>query len=298
LVGGSLFYSLQKAGTGTLYDYERYGLRLNLGRRLTWPDDYFSVSSSYNLTKNDNGFVTTPQALIVPSGLESSVHLTLTRDDKNLPFFPSEGSRYRLTYSRVGGFLGGDFDYDQVETKINYWFPTFGKLVLGLETEYGMLLGDKIQSYDLYQMGGVLGYQGKLRGYDAGSIGGSRIGRSFFSFATELTYPVVENTFYLLGFFDAGNVFGAAEKFDRDQGLSYSAVTADQVPEPWEEVDFSDLRKDVGFGFRLVIPLVAPFGMGFDFGWPLDDLENFTTGERREKTGRAPQLNFVIEQGF
>ena len=38
--------------------------------------------------------------------------------------------------------------------------------------------------------------------------------------------------------------------------------------------------------------------MGFDFGWPLDDLESFSTGVRREKTGRAPQLNFVIEQGF
>lgn len=299
LVGGSIFYSLQKAGTGTVYDYERYGLRLNLGRRLTWPDDYFSVSSSYNLTKNDNGFVTTPEALIVPSGLESSIHLTLTRDDKNLPFFPSEGSRYRLTYSRVGGLLGGDFDYNQVEAKINYWFPTMGKLVLGLETEYGMLLGDKIQSYDLYQMGGVLGYQGKLRGYDAGSIGGSRIGRSFFSFATELTYPVVENTFYLLGFFDAGNVFGAAQKFNQDGSqTAYSAITSDEIPDPWEEIDFSDLRKDIGFGFRLVIPLVAPFGMGFDFGWPLDDLEEFNSGRRTQKVGRSPQLNFVIEQGF
>lgn len=299
LVGGSIFYSFQEGLRESDNDYTRYGLRLNLGRRLTWPDDYFSVSSSYNLTKNDNGFTTTPEALIVPSGLESSVHLTLTRDDKNLPFFPSEGSRYRLTYSRVGGPLGGDFNYDQVETKVNYWFPTLGKLVLGVETEYGMLIGDQIQSYDLYQMGGVLGYQGKLRGYDPGSIGGGRIGRSFFSFATELTYPVVENTFYLLGFFDAGNVFGTTPKFDPDQGVgAYNPVSGANVPDPWEEIDFSDLRKDVGFGFRLVIPLVAPFGMGFDFGWPLDDLESFSDSRRFKKTGRAPQLNFVIEQGF
>ena len=299
LVGGSLFYSYQKGVRSTDNDYTRYGLRLNLGRRLTWPDDYFSVSSSYNLTKNDNGFTTVPEALIVPSGLESSLHLTLTRDDKNLPFFPSEGSRYRLTYSRVGGPLGGDFNYDQVESKVNYWFPTLGKLVLGLETEYGMLIGDKIQSYDLYQMGGVLGYQGKMRGYDAGSIGYSRIGRSFFSFVTELTYPVVENTFYLIGFFDAGNVFGSTPKFDNEQGTgTYNPVSGANVPAPYEEIDFSDLRKDVGFGFRLVIPLVAPFGMGFDFGWPLDDLESFSDGSRHTKVGRAPQLNFVIEQGF
>ena len=297
LLGGSIFYSFQKALRSTDHDYTRYGLRLNLGRRLTWPDDYFSLSSSYNLTENENGFTSNKNSLIIPSGLESSLHFTLTRDDKNLPFFPSEGSLYRLTYSRVGGQLGGDFDYHQVETKIAWWFPTFQKLVLGVSTDYGMLLGGNIQSYDLFQMGGVLGYQGKMRGYDPGSIGSSRIGRSYFSFVSELTYPVVENTFYLLGFYDVGNVFGNISKYDPSSEGYYNPIGKSEVPDPWEEIDFSDLRRDFGFGFRLVIPLVAPFGMGFDFGWPLDDLETYT-GARVQKTGKAPVVNFVIEQGF
>ncbi|MEO6095084.1 MAG: outer membrane protein assembly factor BamA [Fibrobacteria bacterium] len=299
MVGGSVFYSKQKALRDIDNDYTRYGLRLNLGRRLTWPDDYFTVSSSYNLTQNENGFTSNPNSLIIPSGLESSLHLTLTRDDKNLPFFPSEGSLYRLTYSRVGGPLGGDFDYHQVESKVNWWFPTIQKLVLGVSTEFGVLLGDNIQSYDLFQMGGVLGYQGKMRGYDPGSIAAARIGRSYFSFVTELTYPVVENTFYLLGFYDVGNVFGNLSKYDpNNQGSnSYNPISNDAVPEPWEEIDFSDLRRDLGFGFRLVIPLVAPFGMGFDFGWALDDLETYD-GQRVKKVGKAPVVNFVIEQGF
>ena len=297
LVGGSVFYSFQKALQSSDRDYTRYGLRLNLGRRLTWPDDYFSVSGSYNLTENDNGLTSNPNSLITPSGLESSLHLTLTRDDKNLPFFPSEGSLYRVTYSRVGGPLGGDFDYNQVETKVNWWFPTIQKLVLGVGTDFGMLLGDNIQSYDLFQMGGVLGYQGKMRGYDPGSIGASRIGRSYFSFVTELTYPVVENTFYLLGFFDVGNVFGTVSKWDPSDLTYFNPISHSDVPDPWEEIDFSDLRRDCGFGFRLVIPLVAPFGMGFDFGWPLDDIETYG-GDRHPKSGKSPVVNFVIEQGF
>jgi outer membrane protein insertion porin family len=298
LVGGSVFYSFQEGLQSGDFDYTRWGGRVNLGRRLTWPDDYFSVSSAYNLTVNDNGYRTPSNALIVPSGLESSVNLTLTRDDKNLPFFPSEGSRYRLTYEKVGGPLQGDFDYSRVETKINWWFPTFQKLVLGVESEFGMLLGNRIQSYDLYQMGGVLGYQGKMRGYDPGSIAGDRVGRSFFSMVTELTYPVVENTFYLVGFFDVGNVFGDLAKRATDGTNYYNAVPFKSVPDPWEEIDFSDLRRDLGFGFRLVIPLVAPFGMGFDFGWPLDDQESYSSGERIPNVGRAPKVNFVIEQGF
>jgi outer membrane protein assembly complex protein YaeT len=297
LVGGSIFYSYQKAIQSSQNDYTRYGLRLNLGRRLTWPDDYFSVSSSYNLTENDNGYVSSGSSLLVPSGLESSLHLSITRDDKNLPFFPSEGSLYRLTYSRVGGPLGGDFDYNQIETKVYWWFPTIQKLVLGVESEFGMLVGGHIQTYDLYQMGGVLGYQGKLRGYSPGSIGSSRIGRSFLSIVTELTYPVVENTFYLLGFFDVGNVFGNLPKFIQTDQNQYNPIEAKNAPTPAEEIDFSDMRRDLGFGFRLVIPMVAPFGMGFDFGWPLDKGESYD-GLRYTKAGKSPEVNFVIEQGF
>lgn len=297
LVGGSIFYSRQEAVLANEQTYTRYGLGLNLGRRLTWPDDYFTLSSSYNLTENDNGFTSNQGSLIIPSGLESSLKFTLTRDDKNLPFFPSEGSLYRLSYSRVGGPLGGDFDYHMLETKVNWWFPTIQKLVLGVSTEFGMLLGDNIQSYDLFQMGGVLGYQGKMRGYDPGSIGSSRIGRSYFSFITELTYPVVENTFYLLGFYDVGNVFGNIPKRDPTGLTYYNPISHNAVPSPWEEIDFSDLRRDLGFGFRLVIPLVAPFGMGFDFGWPLDDIETYD-GDRHPKAGKSPVVNFVIEQGF
>ncbi len=295
LVGGSIFYTFQQALRDIDRDYTRYGLRLNLGRRLTWPDDYFTLSGSYNLTENDNGFTSNENSLIVPSGLESSLHLTITRDDKNLPFFPSEGSLYRLTYSRIGGPLGGAFDYHQIESKVNWWFPTVEKLVLGISTDFGMLLGDHIQTYDLFQMGGVLGYQGKMRGYDPGSIGSARIGRSYFSFVTELTYPVVENTFYLLGFYDIGNVFGNLAKYDESN--NYNPISKDAVPSPLDEVDFSDLRHDFGFGFRLVIPLVAPFGMGFDFGWPLDDEETYQ-GARVPVVGKAPKVNFVIEQGF
>jgi outer membrane protein insertion porin family len=298
LVGASVFYSQQRAYSQYENDYTRYGTRLNLGRRLTWPDDYFTIRGNYNFTYNDNGQGSDRSLLVVPSGLESSVGITLTRDDKNLPFFPSDGSKYSLTVNKVGGALAGDFDYSQVETKVNWWFPTVGKLVLGMETEFGILFGDQIQSYALYQMGGMLGYQGKLRGYSAGSVGGGRIARSFFSFVTELTYPVVENTFYVLGFFDAGNAFGRLQKYDPAAGFPYyNPVPKGSAPDPWEEIDFSDLRRDFGMGFRLVRPMVAPFGMGFDFGWPLDDTEDYQ-GRRIKRSGNSPEVQFVIEQGF
>lgn len=297
LVGGSLFYSKEISQYAYYNDYLRYGLSLTLGRRLTWPDDYFTVRSTYNFTYNDNGQARDQRYLIVASGIESSVNLTLVRDDKNLPFFPSDGSRYSLGWTRVGGWMGGDFNYTQWDGRVNWWFPVIQKLVLGVETQTGIILGDNVQSYALYQMGGLLGYQGKLRGYQPGTVGGGRIARSFLSFTTEFTYPVVENTFYMLAFFDAGNAFGRLKKYD-ESGLGiYNPVPKDEAPSPWSEIDLSDLRRDIGFGFRVVVPMVAPFGMGFDFGWPLDDLEDYN-GNRVKRIGRSPTVNFTIEQGF
>lgn len=297
LIGGNIFYSDQRSQFDFYNDYLRYGVRVTLGRRLTWPDDYFSVRTSYNFSYNDNGQARDKNFLIVASGIESSVNLTVIRDDKNLPFFPSDGSRYSLSWSRVGGFMGGDFDYNQWDTRVNWWFPVIQKLTLGVESQFGIILGDNVQSFSLYQMGGLLGYQGKLRGYQAGTIGGGRVARSFLSFTTELTYPVVQNTFYVLAFFDAGNAFGRLKKFDESQRGIFNPIPKDEAPSPWSEIDLSDLRRDVGFGFRVVVPMIAPFGMGFDFGWPLDDLEDFN-GNRVERSGRAPQVQFTIEQGF
>src|SRR5262249_11813529 len=149
-------------------------------------------------------------------------------------FFPTDGSKYQLTYSKVGGALGGDFDYSQWDAKVNWWFPTFDKLVLGIESEFGIILGDNIKSSALYQMAWLQSYQGKLRGEAPGTVGGGLVGRIFFTYTTELTYPVVENTFYMLGFFDAGNVFGRLVKYDPTRGLGYyNQIPKDEAPSPW-----------------------------------------------------------------
>ncbi len=297
LVGASVFYSDQKSQYEGYNDYFRTGMRLTLGRRLTWPDDYFRISSSYNFTFNDNGQARSSENLIVATGIESSVNLTVVRDDKNLPFFPSDGSRYSLSYSRVGGPFGGNFNYSQIDSRVNWWFPVIQKLTLGVESQFGIILGENVQSYALYQMGGLLGYQGKLRGYYPGTVGGGRIARSFLSFTTEFTYPVVENTFYMLAFFDAGNAFGRLKKYSSNGSTTYNPIAKDAAPSAVSEIDLSDLRRDVGFGFRVVVPMVAPFGMGFDFGWPLDDAEDYN-GNRIKNGSRSPKVQFTIEQGF
>jgi len=129
-----------------------------------------------------------------------------------------------------------------------------------------------------------LGFDGKLRGYDNGAIGQGKIGRSFFSFISSLTYPIVANIFYLHTFFDAGNVYGKERQIPNPP--------KDALGSPIDDIDLSDLLKDYGFGFRLVIPMVGI--MGFDFAWNLgpDHVDG------RQISDDGMQMNFVIEAPF
>lgn len=283
--GFSLNYTWWEGGDDP--DITRYGGNVYLGRRLTWPDDYFYGQIGYGWQMNRQGS-NIDNSLVMNSGIESSITLTLSRDDKNLPMFPTEGSRYVLSTQFADDKLGSDFDFVKTDLTVKWWFPLVGdNLALGITNEFGIITGDAIQYRTLYQMGGVMGYQGMMRGYGAGSIGYRRLGRSYQYFGAELTWPIAPNRFYLLPlFFDAGNVFGP-------RYVSGQAVSKNQ-PSPLEEWDPASLRRDFGFGFRVIVPMLGI--IGFDFAWPLDPGEN-SSGYDQTTVG-AMEFNFIIGQGF
>ncbi|MEN9354146.1 MAG: hypothetical protein RL318_1471 [Fibrobacterota bacterium] len=289
-LGGSVFYTHTVDQYTSGYDFTSYGFSSNLSRRLKWPDDYFSVGAGYTISQNRYGsqYAAHRTGYLIDDGVESSVSFNLSRNDKDLPVFPTQGSVYSLSWRKVGGVLGGDFDYSQSTTSAKWWFPTFWKVVLGIEANGGILQGDKMQASDLYRMGGMLGYAGKLRGYNPGSIGSSRMGRSYLSTSAELRVPVAENIFYVVGFADAGNVFGRSSRKS-----IYNDPTG-SLESPWLEIDPADLKRDVGLGFRLQIPMMGI--LGFDFGYGFDAQED-SYGQPYRMTN--PWVaNFVIETGM
>jgi len=281
------FWTHQEDQYDTAYDYISTGFGISLGRRVSWPDDYFAVGTGYGFSLNRyQGVNSDKSGILRTDGLESSLSFTVTRDDKDLPLFPTSGSLFQVSYRRIGGPLGGSFDYHQGSAVAKWWFPTVDKFVLGLEAQGGIIGGDIIQTSSLFRQGGLLGYQGKMRGYDAASLGQYRVGRSYLSATAELRYPVADQLFYLIGFMDAGNVFGKAMRSQMDQ-------TVTSLPNPWEEIDMGNLKRDWGFGFRLNIPMMGI--LGFDFAWGLDDGED-VYGQSIPNTGMHP--NFTIEQPF
>jgi outer membrane protein insertion porin family len=265
----------------------RYGGSIYVGKRLKWPDDYFYGQIGYSWLMNDQG-PNVDGSLVRFSGIESALTFKLIRDDKNLPMFPTDGSRYELSVQVADEALFSDFNFVKTDLTVKWWFPLFrDKVALALTNQYGIIIGDPIQYRTLYQMGGVLGYDGMMRGYSSGSIGYRRLGRSYQYFGAEIQWGIVPNTFYLLPFFfDAGNVFG--KRFDPN------VKVARNQSNPLSEWDPSSLKRDFGFGFRVIVPMLGI--IGFDFAWPLDPGETYN-GLTSSGVG-SMEFNFVIGQGF
>jgi outer membrane protein insertion porin family len=89
--------------------------------------------------------------------------------------------------------------------------------------------------------------------------------------SAELRFPIIDQQFYM-------GVFG-------DMGNSFNKV---------KDVDIAQLKKGVGFGFRLMLPMVGL--LGFDFSWGLDDMNKALFFESDEPAGF--QFNFIMNRGF
>ncbi len=107
-------------------------------------------------------------------------------------------------------------------------------------------------------MGGSgLGFAEGLRGYDDGTVGpltsnGSPLGgRSLAKFTAELRFPISPNpTIFGLFFMEAGNVW-----------------------EDFNQTNIMDLKRSVGLGFRLFMPMIGIIGV--DFGYGFDHIDEF-----------------------
>ncbi len=286
-LGASISYSWWNMDQYEEPNITRYGGNVYVGKRLKWPDDYFYAQIGYGWLMNKQG-TNIPGSYVVNTGVESAFNLRIIRDDKNLPQFPTEGSRYVLDVQFADGVLFSDFEFVKTDLTIKWWFPLFrDRLTLALTNEYGVIFGDHLQHRTLYRMGGGYGYEGSMRGYSNGSIGNRRLGRSYQYIGAELQLGLVPQTFYLLPFFfDAGNVFG--DRYDPNSKVAKPSRN------PLSEWDPASLKKDIGFGFRVVVPMLGI--IGFDFAWPLDVGETYS-GMQKTDVGNM-EFNFMLSQGF
>lgn len=261
------------------------GASVGIGRRLQWPDDYFTLYNglsykSYNF-KNyyflglKNGF-----------SHNISMNFILGRSSIDAPIFPTSGSSLSLSLEATPPYswFDGRDNYDTLalsekykwveyhKWKIKYsWFTTLaGKLVLNSKAQFGILgnynsnLGDT--PFERYHLGGdgmssYGTFDGReiiaLRGYDNYSLtpedaDGNRVGGTVFNkYTLEFRYPLSLNpsaTIYGLTFIEGGNAW---EKF--------------------RDFNAYDIKRSAGVGLRLFLPMLGGL-LGFDWGYGFDEV--------------------------
>ncbi len=258
------------------------GVSVSLGKRLTVPDDFFTLVHSVNYQQFVlNNSVATAY---LQNGISNSFFFreTLSRNSIDQPIYPRSGSSVTLTmqftppYSLLGRKSFNELPTDQRYRWIEYhkwrfdsqyYLKLVGDLVLMSRVQYGFL-GNYDRNYGNVPFGrffvggdGIMGFNLDdreligLRGYQNFSLtpndpitGQTNVGATAFQkYTMELRYPITLNpsaTIYVTSFLEAGNSFFKVKDFQ----------------------PFNNFRA-AGAGVRVFLPMFGLLGVDWGYGF-------------------------------
>ena len=277
LVGISFNYSErgQSSTYSMPFDSKSFGGGLRIGRKFNWPDDFFkgtwmlsgSQREYFSSEESDllsyysdsiQDYINYKNGKYVFSTSGVSIKQTITRDNRDHPEFPTKGSHFNWTFTYSGGLLGGDEDYYKNEVGFKWYNKIVDKLVVHQNFKFGALIEIEVNSgrsvgppSARFLMGGTgMPYGEMLRGYAENMIG--PLGASFpkggnirLKYSLEIRYLISENpNLYILAFTDAGNVWNTLNV-----------------------VDPFSLRRSIGIGARVMMPMLGMIGYDIAYGF-------------------------------
>ncbi len=284
------------------------GASIGFGKRLNWPDDWFSLQTSLNYHVY---ILKDWQYFPVHNGTSNSFSLeaVLSRNSIDNPYFTRMGSTFTIDAEVTPPYSLFEADDKWVNDKDKYskdrmkWLEfykikfstktftplTSGQHTLVFHTRSDMgFLGHynkyKKSPFDSYYMGGdgnsyysssyITEYI-PLRGYENGALTSNYtdVATCYARFVAELRYPFMlesSSTIYGLMFAEAGNAWESFRHFN-----------------PFA------LKRSLGAGVRIFLPMIGM--LGIDWGYGFDK-----TGPVGAKTmsNSGSQFHFVIGQEF
>ena len=279
----SIQRSIDRFTDTTLGSLKVTGISLSLGRRVQWPDDFFTISNSISYQRYDL-FQFASRSLGFQTGDANSFtfNTTIARNSIDQPMYPRSGSSVSLSasftppFSLLGRNVEGEnipnaekfkwLEYHKWNFDSKYYMSLVGKLVLATRAHFGYIgsYDDKVGvgPFERFQLGGD-GLTGQnfllgtdvigLRGYTNNSITPVDVanniegGTIFNKYVMELRYPLSlapTATIYALTFFEGGN--------------------------NWDDfADFNpyDIKKSAGVGLRIFMPAFGLMGIDWAYGF-------------------------------
>lgn len=266
-LGVNMSYDLIKY-TNSDQRNEMFSSSVSLGRRLDWPDDYFSHQSvlSYQLYDVAGG------ASFLPEGASNilSIQQILERNSTDNKISPTAGSKLRLS-GEIAPPMPSFAQYYKFKSSYQNHSSIVGDLVLTNSIEYGYLgylARGKRSNFQRFKLGGTQMQQRQsflddnidLRGFPGGRNGsitpfedGEEVGgRLYTKYSFELRYPAItedQAQVYPYAFMDAGNAY----------------------LDPSEFAPF-DVKRSVGVGTRIFLPILGLVDLSY--GYRLDGIPN------------------------
>jgi outer membrane protein insertion porin family len=319
------YYSTLSGNSTPMYDVDpdkhivTVGGAIGIGKRLSWPDDYFSI---YGEVAYRHYSLKNWEYFDLQTGVANNLSLGVTwsRNSIDNPFYTRRGSIFSVSlqatppysvftdnnrtdelvskyknktitsneYFEMQQDLYRWVEYYKTEFKAKLFVPLSSdqKLVLMTRVEYGFLgyyNKNRRSPFERYYVGGdgTSGYSSTyatttvpLRGYKNGSltpvdpISGRQSGNLYTRLSMELRYPLMlspASTIYILAFADAGNAWREFNEFN-----------------PF------DLKRSVGAGVRIFLPMIGLLGV--DYGYGFDSVRDGTKG--------GSNIHLVIGQEF
>lgn len=281
------------------------GIRLSMGKRLNWPDDFFRIESILSLEKYrfqnlDAGIYSFPKGFNGVS-YNTNLQLVLTRNSLSDLIYPMSGSSFTATFQGTPPYsLLNNRDISKLTINEKYrlsefykwkfdaeWYTTlWKKLVLTTKARFGFLgyynkdLG--LTFFERYQVGGagIFGFNIAAteiisqRGYDNYTISqnamSSQAGAPIYNkFTMELRYAITTGqtaTVYGLAFAEAGDAWSNINKYNPFQ-----------------------LKRAVGTGIRLFMPMFGLIGLDYAYGFDWRNVNG---------NSKPGQIHFFIGQQF
>jgi outer membrane protein insertion porin family len=276
-----------------------------LGRRLRWPDDWFTIQNEVGIQRYSLLNAGDRYSLPINTGTFNNLYFgtTISRNSLDQPIYPRTGSNYSLHIQFTPPFSllnGKDYKSTSLSDEDRYKWIEYHKWTFKAET-YQSIVGNLVfmtranfgvlgrynndvgySPFEKFNMGGsgmmMYNYTNEeivsMRGYVDGSLtpyatkDGSKNGNLFDRFTAELRYPIAlkeSATVFGLVFAEAGNCWSDSKDFN-----------------PF------DLKRSMGVGARVFLPMFGLLGIDFGYGF---DKANLDSGQKWE-------FHFTMGQQF
>jgi outer membrane protein insertion porin family len=203
------------------------------------------------LLASDKNQKFTPPSILMPIFEKNNVGrliISLNVDTRNQVFYPSTGWWGSLSLNQSSPELGGMSKYKKIVLDIRRYQPLYNNWVLAMRLK-GAGIDEDAPFYEKFYLGGP----NSLRGYADRSLNPLGYASRLVQGSVEFRFPMTNRNFprqFLTGifFYDVGQAWNPSAKFDAES-----------------------LYSSIGFGCRILLPIVGLFRL--DFAYPRTNYE-------------------------